>query len=166
MGRRPPRLANDLYVGARRYFLTMCCENRRDVLGDTGACDLVVSELQRASDNHQFVVFAYCLMPDHLHLVTEGSSGASNCLAFAHMFKQRTAFQWRQQRGESLWQPGFYDHVLRDAEDTRAVVRYVLENPVRAKLVASPQDYRYSGSLVYERTELMEWAFGWSAADL
>ena len=42
------------------------------------------------------------------------------------------------------------------------MVRYILENPVRARLVASPEDYPYSGSFVYEYGELMEWAFGWN----
>ena len=53
-------------------------------------------------------------------------------------------------------------NVARRASIGRTVVRYVLENPVRARLVASPEDYPYSGSFVYEYGELMEWAFGWN----
>jgi putative transposase len=76
-------------------------------------------------------------MPDHLHIVAEGSADDSNCLTFARVFKQRTAFTWKQLNHAQLWQKGFHDHVLRNDEDTRSIVRYVLENPVRAGLVES-----------------------------
>lgn len=54
----------------------------------------------------------------------------------------------------------FYDHILRSDESTQRAVRYVLENPVRAKLVIEPADYPHSGSLVFDRKALIEWAFG------
>ena len=160
--RRPPRLPGPVYIGVKAYFLTICCDERRTILLQQKARDLVLFELRRTSDNHRFAVFAYCLMPDHLHLVVEGCTDSSNCTTFARVFKQRTAFAWKQGIGERLWQAGFYDHVLRDAEHMRSIVCYVLENPVRAHLVTSPQAYPHSGSFIYERDELFAWAFDWS----
>ena len=157
--RRPPRLPAAIYVGVKAYFLTICCDERRTTLLQEAARDVVMFELRRTSDDHHFAVFAYCLMPDHRHLVAEGCADSSNCTTFARVFKQRSAFAWKQRVGERLWQPGFYDHVLRDAEHMRSIVRYVLENPVRGHLVTSPQDYVHSGSLVYERDDLFAWAF-------
>jgi hypothetical protein len=43
-----------------------------------------------------------------------------------------------------LWQKSYYDHVVRDDEALSAVVRYIIENPARARLVESPEDYPYS----------------------
>jgi hypothetical protein len=99
-------------------------------------------------------------MPDHVHLVVEGQTDGSNCREFARAFKQRTAFAWKKRTGQRLWQKSFYDHVLRETETVQGVVGYVLENPVRAELARSPAEYAHSGSFVYERTELIEWAFG------
>jgi REP element-mobilizing transposase RayT len=127
---------------------------------------MLLSELLQTSTAHEVAVFAYCLMPDHIHLVTEGRSQEADCLVFTKIFKQRTAFRWKREQGQKLWQESFHDHVLRDSEDTRAVVRYVLENPVRAGLVGSPREFPYLGSLVYGREELLEWAFGWDSADV
>ena len=104
-------------------------------------------------------------MPDHIHVVCEARSDGCDLEEFVRLFKQQTAYQWKQATGRKLWQPSYYDHVLRDSESTRSVVRYVLENPVRAKLVAEPADYEHSGSFVYSRNELIEWAFGWNRAD-
>jgi putative transposase len=107
----------------------------------------------------EFAVLAYCMMPDHLHVIAEGMSEAPDGLEFVRLFKQTSGFAWRRHAGGALWQESFYDHVLRSDEQTQHTVRYLLENPVRAKLVASPEDYPYSGSLVYERQALIEWAF-------
>ena len=45
-----------------------------------------------------------------------------------------------------LWQPSFYDHVLRKNEDLLETVKYIFNNPVRKKIVKHYQDYPLSGS--------------------
>ena len=45
-----------------------------------------------------------------------------------------------------LWQPSFYDHVLRKEEDLLDTVKYIFNNPVRKKIVAHYLDYHLSGS--------------------
>ena len=49
-----------------------------------------------------------------------------------------------------------YDRVLRADEDTVSVVRYILENPLRAGLVTRPEDYPYSGSSTYSIEALVD----------
>ena len=51
---------------------------------------------------------------------------------------------------------GIYDRVLRASEDTRAIVRYILENPVRSGLVRHPLEYPHIGSDVWRVEELLE----------
>ena len=45
-----------------------------------------------------------------------------------------------------LWQPSFYDHVLRKDEDLLETVKYIFNNPVRKKIVLHYKDYPLSGS--------------------
>jgi REP element-mobilizing transposase RayT len=45
-----------------------------------------------------------------------------------------------------LWQPSFYDHVLRKDEDLLETAKYIFNNPVRKKIVEHYQDYQLSGS--------------------
>ena len=77
---------------------------------------------------------------------------------YARAWKQRTGFDWKTRTGARLWQAGFYDRVLREHDDTRAVVRYIVMNPVRAGLVTEAGDYPWTGSLRYTLTEILEGA--------
>jgi putative transposase len=163
--RRPPRLHPSLYLGCQRYFLTICCEKRQPLLDDPAAREIVLRHLRTISLEERFAIIVYYMMPDHLHVVAEGERDGSELLEFMRRFKQKTAFDWKARSRKRLWQKSFHDHVLRDNEPTKGIVRYVLENPVRAKLVEAPADYPYSGSFVYRRDQLTEWAFGWHKGD-
>jgi len=52
-----------------------------------------------------------------------------------------TGFAFRSNTGRRLWQPGFFDRILRENESSRVVAQYILENPVRAALVERINDY-------------------------
>jgi putative transposase len=96
-------------------------------------------------------------MPDHLHLLVEALSDASDLIAFVHAMKQRTAYEYRRRlQGGPLWQKGYFEHVVRDDESTKTQARYILENPVRAGLMTEPLEYPFSGSLVFTREELVD----------
>ena len=95
-------------------------------------------------------------MPDHLHLLVEGTTPDADFLEFMRTFKQRSSFHWKRSFGGELWQRSYYEHVLRDDEDTVTIARYVLANPLRAGLVEDPLRYPFMGSFVYELRELLD----------
>ena len=64
-------------------------------------------------------------------------------------------------RGSRLWQEGFHDRILRDNDPTEGVVRYILENPVRAGLVDDPRAYPLIGSANFDIDMLLESAMLW-----
>jgi REP element-mobilizing transposase RayT len=94
-------------------------------------------------------------MPDHVHVLVEAVSPESNLEAFVKHFKQGSGFGYKRATGEQLWQEGFYDHVLREDEGLEAVARYLLENPVRARLVAHPLEWPYLASERYDVRDLL-----------
>ena len=61
--------------------------------------------------------------------------------------------------GERVFQRYGHDRFLRQDKDPRTVVRYIIENPVRAGLVEKVEDYPYTGSQIHTTRELMEWAY-------
>jgi REP-associated tyrosine transposase len=95
-------------------------------------------------------------MPDHLHLLAVATSDISDLVAFAHAVKQRTSYHFRRTHDSSLWQQGYFEHVLRSNEATLAVAKYILENPVRADIVTEPRAYPFSGSFVLDDSQLDE----------
>jgi putative transposase len=120
------------------------------------AVNEAVLQLRRTSHAEEFAIIAYCFMPDHLHLLVEGTSETSNLVVFANEVKQRTAYRYRRRHNGALWQKGYFEHVLRDDEATLAVARYILANPVRGRLVQEPHDYPFSGSLSFDKGQLDE----------
>ena len=66
------RLAHENYVGKGWFFVTTCCSERRKVFSKARVCDWFLNILRRDAVTHRFAVHAYCLMPDHVHLLLEG----------------------------------------------------------------------------------------------
>ncbi len=154
--RRPPRLPSAQYVGFRQYYVTLCAFERQALLASPPSFELITKQLLQSARGQQFAVLAYCCMPDHMHLLIEGLKEEANLLSFISEFKQRTAFTYKRLSGASLWQDGFYDHVLRSDECASGVARYLLENPVRAGFVRYPLAWPYLGSERYQLRELLE----------
>jgi len=107
-------------------------------------------------------VVAYCVMPDHVHLLLEGVADDADLREAMRRWKLRTGYAWRLRHETPLWQTSYQDRVLRERDDTRAVVRYLVNNPVRAGLVRSAVDYAWSGSSRYSLAELVEHAGDWA----
>ena len=147
--RKPNRLAPESYQGRQAYFLTLCTNERRKVFTVPTFIDPLIALLRVTSTTHTFNVYAYCFMPDHLHLVVTGESEAANLPKFIQTFKSLAARESWKHGIQRLWEKGFYDHILRNGESLEAVASYTLENPVRAGLVPRPEEWPYSGSFVF-----------------
>ena len=103
-----------------------------------------------------FAILAYCFMPDHVHLLVEGLSETSDLKRFAKMAKQRSGASHALSVGGPLWQEGYWETMLREADDSRTIARYIMENPVRAGLVASPLQYPFLGSDMWPVMQILE----------
>jgi REP element-mobilizing transposase RayT len=154
--RRPPRLHSTLYAGFNRYLVTVCAFGRLALLVSPPCFDLIRKQLLQSAAAQRFSVLAYCVMPDHAHLLVEALAEDACLLPFVSEFKQRTGFAFKRLAGQALWQDGFHDHILRADECARSVARYLLENPVRAGLVRHPLEWPYLGSERYTLRELLE----------
>ena len=89
----------------------------------------------------------YTIMPDHIHLFVRTGQKVS-LGRWVKGLKRAVSAGVSSSPGQSLWQPGFFDHVLRSTESYREKSTYVLENPVRAGLVEKPDQWPYQGEIV------------------
>jgi putative transposase len=126
---RPQRLEGVSYVGFQRYFLTICTAFRARIFGAEGVVAEVHRQLQQFAEQFAFEITAYCFMPDHLHVLVTATSEQSDFCELVRRFKQVSAFHYKKSTGRPLWQPGYYERILRDDEVTERVVKYILENP-------------------------------------
>lgn len=90
-------------------------------------------------------------MPDHLHLLVQGTKDTCDVAKFVDAFKQSTGFHYKRATGEQLWQTGFYDLLLRKPDGVEDVAMYIGWNAVRKALCVQLHKYPLSGS------ETMDW---------
>jgi REP element-mobilizing transposase RayT len=93
-------------------------------------------------------------MPDHVHFLLTARSEGADFKKMVARWKQATGFEWSVRHGRKLWQHGYWERVLRDADDPLSVARYIVENPVRAQLVEHPMQYPLSGSTEFTMDEI------------
>ncbi len=148
--RKDIRLAHEEYIGKRIYFLTICVEDRLPILHGGGRAKLAIEELKKVAGRHKVLVHAYCIMPDHVHLLVESPEVEVDVVKFVAQWKQGTGFALREELPRRFWQKGFYDHILRRPQDADAVAWYIWMNPVRKGLVAKAEAYPFSGSFTVE----------------
>ena len=124
----------------------MCCRNRQRAFVKSSVVEAVREEFLRPAYRHQFAVLAYTFMPDHAHLLVEGLSEQADFRRWAMLVRRRTTMACQFVLPNGLWQDGYYERALRKSEDVRAMIDYILDNPVRAGLVSRPLDYPFSWS--------------------
>jgi putative transposase len=98
---------------------------------------------------HGVEVWAYCLMPNHVHLVATPPSEAALARAIGEAHRRYTRMvNFREGWRGHLWQGRFASFPM-DEEHLYRAVRYVELNPVRARLVRLPWRYRWSSAAAH-----------------
>ena len=93
---------------------------------------------------HGVAVWAYCLMPNHVHLIVtpKTADGLGRAIGEAHRQYARQRNRAQQASGH-VWEGRYYSVALDDAHLV-AAARYVARNPVRAGLVARAEEWQWS----------------------
>ena len=159
--RKPLRMSHYDYNTPGAYFLTFCTHNRKHFLSRiVGAihespesqltiCGQILDAVIRNIPPHLHVTIdQYVIMPNHVHLIIiiaeedtlrairesplQGRSIVSNVVGY---IKMNTSKAIRQHYGDvTVWQRGYYDHVIRNQEDYAALAEYIQTNPLRWEL--------------------------------
>jgi putative transposase len=139
--------------------ITIATRQRAAVFSRPSIAAETVELLRQARADHGVAVLAYCVMPDHLHLLLENESGI-DLIAFLQRFKSvTTRLSWRNGFEGAIWQRSFYDRILREDEDPAEQVRYILDNPIRAGIAETWGEYPWAGSFVYDLSDPAGWLF-------
>jgi putative transposase len=138
-----PRIAR-LVVPDVPHHVTQRGNRREPAFFEDGDQARYLAFLRAGAEQSNSAVWAYCLMPNHVHLIVVPShtNGLRDMFAEAH--RQCTNFiNWRHKWTGHLWQ-GRFGSVAMDENHLGEAVRYVAQNPVRAGLVKAPQDWPFS----------------------
>ena len=144
---------NDLTKGrysglGMEYHITATTHARTAFFLDTNVANGFCQTLQSLISEQHLAALCWVLMPDHFHLLLRIQE-KQDLAATVQLIKGRSARHCNRvmQRRGKLWQRGFYEHTLRAEEDRLAIARYIVGNPLRAKLVQNVGDYPYWNSV-------------------
>ena len=128
-------------------FITICAIHRKKI-GDLQATHQAFEAyVRRARDEFGVAVGRYLIMPDHMHFFVPGGDDFK-LTQWVNGLKRAISVALGATKKRPLWQPGFFDHVLRNDESYSQKWEYVRENPVRAGLVIRADEWPYQGELV------------------
>ena len=140
-----PRHARALFPGVPHH-VTQRGNHRATVFFEQSDGVAYLRLLRKQSDRHSIEIVAYCLMPNHVHLVLVpmDASGLHQALRAVHGQFARRINRMRERIGH-LWQDRYFSSPL-DSSYFMNAVRYVELNPVRAGFVARAEDYAWSSA--------------------
>ena len=145
---RPPRLEQIFQTyDPPLYFITICTIHRQKIRDLGTAYRAFECYVRRARDDFGVAVGRYVIMPDHLHFFVRGNNDF-NLAQWVNGLKRAISVPIGATKKRPLWQPGFFDHILRNDESYTQKWEYVRENPVRAGLVPRADDWPYQGEFV------------------
>jgi putative transposase len=148
------------------HYLTFSCYKRLWLFKDGNLCQLFVEHLQRASERHSFKLWAFVIMPSHVHILIRPHEGSplSTILhsvkrtfsyhALEYLRADKPAVTANLIEGESAGKPAYrfwqhgggYDRNIVNEKSLRRAIDYIHNNPVRAGLVREPTEWRWSSA--------------------
>jgi putative transposase len=142
-----PQRLQWLFTSNPIYYITACTHNRRRILDRSDVQNTFIQFGLLAADRGVWVG-RYVIMPDHVHLFVGFGPESMPVSAWMKSFKNAISKTLRNATFPAPhWQKGFFDHVIRSQESYEQKWFYVRDNPVRAGLVPSAEDWPYAGEI-------------------
>ena len=139
------------------YFVTTHTWQRRALFQEEQPAQILLAQILDCRGRGFYSLHAFVIMPDHLHLLITPAEAVS-LEKTMQMIKGGSAYRIKKELLYRLpvWQPGFHDRWIRNAEEFRVRLDYMAKNPIAAGLVESVSDYALSsasGRFVLDRSQ-------------
>jgi putative transposase len=148
------------------FYLTSVTKDRLPVFRTAAIADITCKAIAEARKSGGFFIFAYVLMLDHLHLVTDSERKSKDIHRFVNGIVARRVINYLKENNAtaslaklschrsdgsqfSLWQHHPDTRLLWNEEMLRQRIQYTHLNPVRAGLVDHPNDWRWSSARIF-----------------
>ncbi|MBR6118842.1 MAG: transposase [Oscillospiraceae bacterium] len=143
--KKPNRLIGYDYSAPGYYFLTICARNHECLFGRIRAEHNLTPAVMELNSTGQIVQAAieeiprrypdveinkYTVMPNHLHLILvlrDGSVNSPSIHTIMQQFKRAVSIK----TGKTVWQPRFYDHIIRSEREYQEIWKYIDNNPAK-----------------------------------
>lgn len=151
-----PRQSRQL-SGTGVYHVMLRGNERKNVFQDEEYKQRFLDGIEAKGKEAEFAVYAYCIMDNHVHLLinVKGQELASIMKGIA--VRYATFYNWKQSRVGHVFQDRFKSEPIQDDRYLLSAVRYIHNNPVKARMVDKPSDYRWSSYSEYFKPQGRAW---------
>ncbi|MFZ5351271.1 MAG: REP-associated tyrosine transposase [Bacillota bacterium] len=126
------------------YHVIMRGNNRENIFAYTEQKNFFINLLKEQCIDGLAEISAYCIMDNHVHIVTKTEIGDLAKAVKSINTKYAMRFNTQRNRVGHVFQDRFKSEIIKDDKHLLQVVRYVHNNPVKAKMVKAACDYKYS----------------------
>jgi len=138
------------------FFFTVATFRRRKILCEPDNVNLLRTAFKLMKTRHPFTIDAFVLLPEHLHCIWTLPPGDNkysmrwngikghltrHC---ADAYKTPRSASQQRKRAQTIWQPRFWEHQIRNERDYEKHCDYIHWNPVKHGLVARVRDWPHS----------------------
>lgn len=149
-------------IGDEIYHVINRANARMQVFFSEDDYQLLESILCDAVDKHEMRILAYCIMPNHFHLVLYPRKDG-DLQRFMQWVTLTHTQRWHAQHNSTgtghLYQGRYKSFLIEQDEHLQTVIRYVERNPLRAKLVKNIKNWKYSS--LYQRLQRSSFLTDW-----
>lgn len=140
-----------IYIEEKRFFgkydkvLEMYAANE-DFLKNPEIAQIVAKKIHEYDGKH-YDLIAYCIMPNHVHLLFDTANYENtNISQTMKLIKGGSAYLCNRklQRKGHFWQEESYDHYVRNTKELENIIRYIVQNPVKAGLVEDWEKWEFT----------------------
>ena len=141
---RIPRGLGDGYV----FHILNRGNGRQEVFHKQGDYHSFICLMKEAVEEFDLKLLAYCLMPNHFHLLVQPCDG-KELSRFMQWLMTSHVRRYHQHYGTTghVWQGRYKSFIVQDDDHLLTVTRYIEGNPVRANLVSSCKNWKWSSLL-------------------
>ena len=143
-----PRIARIIAPGRPHHVTQRGTRRYRTFFGAADYAEYL-DILRDKAERYAVDIWAYCLMPNHIHLIAvpETEEGLRRAIGTTHqLYSQR--LNHRQRWKGHVWQGRFFSFPLSE-NHVLTTARYIELNPVRAKLAWTPEEWPWSSALAH-----------------
>jgi len=140
-----PRTARDI-ISDIPYHVIHRGNNRQKIFFSEDDYSYFLSLMNEAKEKHPCKIYSYVLMSNHIHLLLESFQNSESLAKFIKLVAQKYTqyINKAQKRTGTLWEGRFKSSPVSRDNYLLACTRYIEFNPVRAKIVKDPGNYKWS----------------------
>ena len=141
---KPPR--DYTSFGSSVYFVTGSTWGHRSLFRTDRMARLFTDTLFHYRRERKFLLHEFVVMPNHFHLLLTPTGTALE--RTMQLIKGGFSYRVKRELGLNLevWERGYVDHRIRDANDYAQHLEYIRQNPVEAHIASGVEDYPYSSA--------------------